>query len=227
MIEYRDEKTNTINFIVGGYWVVNFKPDDEKSGFLIKDPADHQSYMAAFNNNQDWANVFTKLTELMQSKPFECGRYEDWRFAVDVGLDKVTEAVARQYEALDYILVNGEHVDTAMYMLNRIENSYASFLEVKQNEGDQAAHEYLERLRKKTGGNELKTANYYARVLERVESGVPLCLDFFQENNPGKYINQLTLPQGLIGKPRIPSVNIRFEDILLEYINSNKFNKVA
>ena len=224
MLGFIDENTKKAHFVIGNFYVVDH--DEKKSGhaFIIKNIHTYNFYA---NQSAEHKATLDRLDALKNEKPFEWGVYEDWERAVNLNLAAITEAVARQYQALDYIIGTGRDTGgTAIYMLRRIESSYKTFLQYKRVNGDVAAHNYLETVRKQ-GLTERRMSIYYERLLKRIKSDVPLCTGFFQDDNIDSYIRQLTQSQGFMKKPRIEAEKLTFEDILTEYLQTNEADDEA
>ncbi len=218
MIQLQSNKEGKVDLVVGDFYVVNHDAENESHTHIIKNPEAYNSYAKTSESNK---KTLDELEVLKRENPLSWGVYEDWQAAVDLNQWRITEAVARQYQALDYILAKSDEVDnsTALYMLKRIENSYKSFMELKgdNEDGVLSAHAYLDAIRLK-GDAEPRQKVYFYRLLDRINSGIRPCPDFFNEASPEKYVRKLTQPQGFLKPSRLTVNHLTFNDVLREYL---------
>lgn len=206
------------HFMIGMFYVIDVDSADFSSGYIIKN---EDTYNHIAGHSEENKQILDKLDLMKSERPFEWGVYEDWRKAVDLGYTKVTEAVARQYQELDYILTKMKDAGDALYMLNRIETSYKNFLITRRSKGDVAAHNYLNRYRLQ-GQDEHRMTAYYDRLLQRVMSDIPLCTGFFQDDQSHLYVSALTKSQGFMKGARMKAEAVTIDDIFLEYLKTNE-----
>jgi len=220
MITLKSKDSDKVNLVVGDFYIVDHNPSAEAHSYIIKNPGAYAHYAERSEANK---KLLDELELLKLQNPLSCGIYEDWRAAVDLNQYRITEAVARQYQALDYILAQCDTIDigTALYMLKRIERSYNTFVEIRETGGDVAAKDFLESIREH-GEIEYRQKMYFARLIERIHSKVPPCLDFFGDNHCEKYIRALLNPKGFLKPARFTVDNLTVSDILAEYLARNK-----
>lgn len=218
MIQLQSNEKGKVDLVVGDFYVVNHDAENESHTHIIKNPEAYNAYSTTSESNK---KTLDALELLKQKNPLSWGIYEDWQAAVDLNQWRITEAVARQYQALDYILAKSDEMDngTALYMLKRIETSYKSFMELKGDggNGDIDAHAYLNTIRLR-GDVEPRQKVYFSRLLDRINSGIRPCPEFFNEASPEKYVRKLTQPQGFLKPSRLTVNHLTFNDVLREYL---------